>query len=124
MDTKRNILIDITTNCPNYDAIVSFIVPKGDIISNQIRDDYTNFVTTSVIKKENIDVVRRFDEIMGEYVKKGKFYKLIQKTYGSPLKDDSGFEFVTTNFYELLDLIYSTYQKSEITTPRKQTIWI
>ncbi|MEG0826563.1 MAG: hypothetical protein RR404_03740 [Bacilli bacterium] len=109
--------------CPNYDLITKFKIPKGDMISNQIRNDYVDFVVDKSVRNENLDQIRRYDQMMGDYIQRGKFYKVVQKLYGKPLFED-GLECIITEFYELLDIVYMTYEKERPIEPKKGTRWL
>ena len=113
----------IDDNCPNYDIIANFVVPKKDYISIELRNKYTDFITENILRENEINNVRRLDEIFGEYVKKGKFYKLIQKTYAKPVKDDDGNEYVF-DLFDLMDYLYSSFTEKTIVSPRKCTRWL
>lgn len=113
----------ILNNCPNYDFIANFDVPKKDLISGDIKNNYADFITENIFRNTEINKVKRIDEILGEYVKKGKFYKLVQKTYNNSIKDNEGNEYIF-DFFEFMDFLYSSYTEKTVVEPRKGTRWL
>lgn len=123
IDRTLEIKNGIVDNCPNYDAVTNFVVAKRDSVSIDLKNKYADFITDNILRKDEIKNVKRLDEIMGEYIKKGKFYKLIQKTYNKPLKDEEGNEFVF-DFFDLMDYLFSSFEEKTVVTPRKGTRWL
>lgn len=122
-DKALEIKTSIEKNCPNYDSITNFVVPKKDFISVDLKNKYVDFVSENVLRKNEVRNVQKLDEIFGEYIKRGKFYKVIQKTYAKPVKDDEGNEYVF-DFFDLMDYLYSSFMEKTIVTPRKFTRWL
>lgn len=113
----------IEKNCPNYDSITNFVVPKKDFISVDLKNKYVDFICENILRENEIVNVKKLDEIFGEYVKRGKFYKVIQKTYTKPVRDEEGNEYVF-DFFDLMDYLYSSFMEKTIVTPRKFTRWL
>ena len=123
VDKTLEIKTGIEKNCPNYDSITNFVVPKKDFISVDLKNKYVDFVSENVLRQNELRNVQKLDEIFGEYIKRGKFYKVIQKTYTKPVKDDDGNEYVF-DFFDLMDYLYSSFMEKTIVTPRKFTRWL
>lgn len=122
-DKILEIKAGIEENCPNYDSIANFVVPKKDFISVDLKNKYVDFISENVLRKNEVRNVKKLDEIFGEYIKRGKFYKLVQKTYTKPVKDEEGNEYVF-DFFDLMDYLYSSFMEKTIVTPRKFTRWL
>ena len=123
IDKTLDIKNGIEEYCPNYDLITNFVIPKKDTISIDLKNKYVDFITDNILRKDEIRNVQRLDEIFGEYIKKGKFYKVIQKTYTKPVQDEDGNEYVF-DFFDLMDYLYSSFMEKTIVTPRKGTRWL
>ena len=123
IDKTLEIKTAIEKNCPNYDLITNFVVPKKDFISVDLKNKYVDFVSENVLRQNEVRNVQKLDEIFSEYIKKGKFYKVIQKTYTKPVKDEEGNEYVF-DFFDLMDYLYSSFMEKTIITPRKFTRWL
>jgi len=123
IDKTLDIKNGIEEYCPNYDLITNFVIPKKDTISIDLKNKYVDFITDNILRKDEIRNVQRLDEIFGEYIKKGKFYKVIQKTYTKPVQDEDGNEYVF-DFFDLMDYLYSSFMEKTIITPRKGTRWL
>lgn len=123
IDKTIDIKNGIIDNCPNYDSITNFAIPRKDFISVEIKNKYVDFITDNILRNDELKNIKRLDEILGEYIKKGKFYKIIQKTYNKPLTDEDGNEYIF-DFYDLMDYLYSSFEAKTIITPKKGTRWL
>lgn len=117
---RNEIAYKIKTTCSHYDYIVDF--PINDIVSTNLKNDYAEFVVDNVTKNQNLEQVKRYDTILGEYINNRKFFKEVQKAF-SPYFD-SNMESVIVNLFEELDYLYSHFVEEEISGPKKGTRWI
>ena len=118
LDRTIKIKNGILGNCPNYDKIANFDIARKDNISEDLKNKYVDFITANILKEDELQNIFNIDKIMAEYIKKSKFYKLVQKTYNMPVYDKDGSEMVFDCF-ELMDYLYNQYVEKKIITPKK-----
>lgn len=119
---RNEIAYKIKTTCSFYDYIVDF--PSNDKITNALKDEYAEFVVDNVAKNQNIELVKRYDVILGEYINNRKFFKEVQRTFSQYFDTNSEYECVIVNLFEELDYLYSNFMEEEISSSKKGTRWI
>ncbi|MDD3187490.1 MAG: hypothetical protein PHD02_03345 [Bacilli bacterium] len=118
---RNEIAHKIKITCSNYDYIVDS--PLNDPITNAIRDDYTEFVVNNITNNKDIELVKRYDTILGEYVNNPKFFKEVKRRLSQYFDEDCEYECVIVNLFEELDFIYKNFM-NEKNNLRKVTRWI
>ena len=109
--------------CPNYDDIVNFPIPEGDIKSKDILKNYREYVfDTHSFDLENLEKIEYLDKMVKEYTDMGRFYHLIQEIGDKPLVDEDGFEYVI-DFYGYFDLLYKRFE-NQMNVEKTGTKWL
>lgn len=118
---RNEIAYKIKTTCTFYDQILDSNLK--DEITKTLVSDYRDFVLDSIAHNRNINMVRNYDVILGEYVTNKEFQSEVQKRLEPYFNKDSEYECVIINLYDELDFSYKKYMQKD-TSSQERTRWI
>lgn len=100
----------ILEHCPNYDEIVNFAIPEGDLKSPDVLRNYRAYIfDPHEITDESLEKIMHLDKMVKEYTDCGEFYRFIQSLGDGPLFDEKDEEYIV-DFYEYFDLLYKNHE--------------
>lgn len=122
MLSGNEIVYKIKTTCTFYDQILDS--NKKDKITKEFINDYREFVLDNIARNRNLDMVKRYDVILGEYVTNIEFFNIVQKRLGPYFQEGGEYECIVINLYEELDFCYNNYTQKDTSSERGKTRWI
>ncbi len=107
-------VIKVLQSCPNYDKIVNYEFPYGDILSEKLIDWYREMVFSANGKDENqLRIINAIDKSMYLYVSDNKYKKGLKKILSPEevtLKDK---ELIRTVLMKLINYT-NQYEKNQV----------
>lgn len=104
----------ILENCPNYDKIVNYEYPYGDILSKKIIDWYRELIFSANGNNENqLMLIRALDRSLYLYIKDNRYKRGLRKIVNV---DELTFEnkgIIKEVIKKLIDFT-SSYEKKEV----------
>lgn len=99
MNTLKNTL--------NYEKITTFVFDKEDFVSERIISFYQEYLFGNIYKP-NTQSVKKIDEIIGEFVRKGKFYQFVEEKLIELENSNAGLDYYQ-NLDKNLKALYKEY---------------